>query len=249
MALATVIIFVPGAWHSPDCFNTVIENLEKSGHSTDKVYLASVGPPTHLSDFGGDVEVIRSHILRAVDAGLKVVLVAHSYGGVPSSEAIKGLDYETRQKNSEQGGVVHIFYCCSFLIEEGHSLTSTMGGRDLPWYDITQDRFEVNPSTPVETFYNDMADDASRRAVAQLRPHSYQTFHSKCTYAAWKVVPSTYLYCLKDAAVPISVQRSMVENTARGYPIRTETVDASHSPFFSVPDQVADAIRRVVVEK
>jgi pimeloyl-ACP methyl ester carboxylesterase len=244
---ATAIIFVPGAWHSPDCFNSVIENLEKSGHSTDKVHLASVGPPKHLSDFGNDVEIIRSHIIRAVDAGLKVVLVAHSYGGIPSSEAIKDLDHETRQKNNEPGGVVHLFLCSSFIIDEGHSLSSAFGGQDLPWYSVTHDRLEVNPTTPAETFYNDMSDEASDRAVNQLKPHSYQTFHSKCTYAAWKVVPSTYLYCLKDAAIPISVQRSMVENTAGGYPIRKETVDASHSPFFSVPDQVADAIRRVVV--
>lgn len=248
MAPATVIIFVPGAWHSPDCFNTVIKNLEKSGHSTDKVHLASVGPSKHLSDFSGDVEAIRSHILRAVDAGLKVVVVAHSYGGIPANEAIKGLDYATRQKNGEQGGVVHLFFCCSFIIDEGYSLASAFGGGDLPWYDVSQDRLEAIPSTPAETFYNDMSEEDSRTAVVQLRPHSYQTFHSKCTHAAWKVVPSTYLYCLNDAAIPIFVQRNMVENTAAGYPIRTETVDASHSPFFSMPDEVADAIRRVVAE-
>lgn len=74
--------------------------------------------------------------------------------------------------------------------------------------------------------------------------HSYQTLHSKCTYAAWKKVPSTYLYCLQDAAIPIAIQRMMVEETARGYSFATETVDASHSPFYTVPDKVAEAIQR-----
>lgn len=40
----------------------------------------------------------------------------------------------------------------------------------------------------------------------------------------------------------------MVEETAKGYGVRTETVDASHSPFYSQPDQLTAAIRRAAGE-
>ena len=73
---------------------------------------------------------------------------------------------------------------------------------------------------------------------------NYQTFHSPCTYAAWKHVPSTYLCCRNNAAIPLTVQRMMVEETAKGFGINTETVDASHSPFYSKPDELTAAIRR-----
>ena len=72
--------------------------------------------------------------------------------------------------------------------------------------------------------------------------------HSPCTYAAWRDVPSTYLYCLQDAAIPIEIQKAMVEGTASGTGIKTETVDASHSPFLSKPDEVTAAIRRAAGE-
>lgn len=245
---STTIVFVPGAWHSPDCFDPVVERLNKSGYNTSKVHLPSVGPEKHHLDFSPDVAEIRSHILRAADAGQRVVVVVHSYGGIPANEAIKGLEYDTRQKQNQKGGVVHLFYCCSFVIPEGQSLISAFGGNDLPWFNISDDRLQVMPATPVETFYNDLSDEDASKFVSQLKPHSYQTFHSKCTYAAWKVVPSTYLYCLKDAAIPLEIQKLLVEETAKGYGFNTESVDASHSPFQSKPDEVADAIRRAAGE-
>lgn len=40
------------------------------------------------------------------------------------------------------------------------------------------------------------------------------------------------------------VQEMMVKETARGYEIRTQTVDAGHSPFHIKSQECADAIRR-----
>lgn len=73
--------------------------------------------------------------------------------------------------------------------------------------------------------------------------------HSTVTYAVWKHVPSTYLYCLKDAAIPVEVQRMIVEQTGKGYNISTETVDASPSPFLSRSEETAAAIRMAIGER
>lgn len=85
--------------------------------------------------------------------------------------------------------------------------------------------------------------------MAQLVPHAYQTFHAAYTYAAWKDVPSAYLYCTRDQAIPFAVQKLMVEQTGKGYGIRTEILDASHSPFISKPEETALAIRRAAGKK
>lgn len=248
MPASTTVLFVPGAWHSPDCFDEIIQSLEAANYATCKINLPSVNPPTHYLDFAADVAHIRAHIEAAADAGQNVVVVVHSYGSLPSNEAIKGLDIKSRREKGLKGGVTHLFFCCSFIIPEGQSLISAFGGNDLPWFMVSEDRLEVHPATPDEVFYNDCDDAQIKCAVAALRPHSYQTFHSPCTYAAWKDIPSTYLYCLRDAAIPLTVQKMMVEETAKGYGMGTEMVDASHSPFYSQPDQLTAAIRRAAGE-
>ena len=68
-------------------------------------------------------------------------------------------------------------------------------------------------ATPIETFYNGLDTETAEVAVKALRPHSYRTFYSKLTYAAWRHVPSTYLVCTKDMAIPEAVQRLMIDAT------------------------------------
>ncbi|KAI5362053.1 putative alpha/Beta hydrolase [Septoria linicola] len=104
MSSSTTIILVPGAWHKPDCFPPTV-----------LVSLASVGPQEHLKNFNPDVDVIRKHIEAAADAGQDVVVVAHSYGSIPTSEAIKGLDLKSRQAAGKKGGVVHFFFLSAHI--------------------------------------------------------------------------------------------------------------------------------------
>ncbi|GLI81850.1 hypothetical protein PoHVEF18_010242 [Penicillium ochrochloron] len=249
MSEIKTIMFVPGAWHSPDCFDSVIQRLDVANYRSLKIHLPSVNPPIHYRDFGADVTHIRTQIETAIEDERQILVVVHSYGSLPTSEAIQGLDVNTRQKQGLKGGVAHLFFCCSFIIPEGQSLISAFGGNRLPWFTVSEDQLEVQPATPDKIFYNDCNDTQVKDAVASLKPHSYQTFYSPCTYAAWKQIPSTYLYCRRDAAIPISVQKMMVEGTAKGYAIKTEDLDASHSPFFSKPDDLSAAIRRAAGER
>ena len=237
------ILFVPGAWHSSHCFDQVSDILKQTGYPTDFVELPSVGPSKHLANFDPDVEAIRKQVTKAVSGGQDVVIVAHSYGGIPMCEAMKGLATKGPE-SGKQGNVKHLIFCASFVIPEEASLMSTLGGQDLPWFRVTPDKLEIRPDSPEEIFYGDLTPEVTAEAVAKLKPHSYQSMHSPLTYAAWKHVPSTYIYCTQDAAIPIAVQKMMVEQTAKGTGMRTEELDASHSPMLSQPKNVAEAIGR-----
>lgn len=242
------IIIVPGAWHGPEHFHKVTRKLEIAGYPTICVTLKSVGAEEPLKDFWPDVEAIRVAITKAADAGQEIVVVAHSYGGIPSSQAIEAFDINSRKAAGKSGGVVHILYLAAFLLPEGASLDSSVGG-DAPFYDVNAERTLVNVINPEEVFYNDMPEDLVKECVASLRPHSYRCMHSKLQWAPWKHgVPASYLYALKDQAIPIDLQRKMVKDWAKGYPIHTETVDASHSPFHSKVDETVLAIRRAAGE-
>lgn len=242
--MSTTIIFVPGAWHGPEHYSVVGTKLQQAGYDVDFVTHASVGPETHCTSSQADIEVIRQHIRAAVDRGRTVMMVMHPYGGVPTQDAVAGLDYKTRQARGETGGVAHLFFMCSFIIPQGVSLLGAAGGVDPPWWDVSEDKLEVKASNPELVFYNDVPEDLVRSSVASLKPQSYQCFLSPVKVASWQTIPSTYLYCLKDNAIPISVQRMMVEAATREVGFRTETVDTGHSPFHSVPEETVAAIRR-----
>jgi pimeloyl-ACP methyl ester carboxylesterase len=245
---STTIIFVLGAWHSPTCYTKILSPLHSAGYTTSPVHLPTVNPLKPQTDFSSDVQAIRTAINTAAELGQKVVLLVHSYGGIPTSEAVYGLDVASRAKEGLRGGVSHLVYCCSLLIPKGQSLMSAFGGVGLPWWSISPDKTIVNPLTPEEIFYNDMSASETASAISELKPHAYQAFSGIVTHEAWRDVPTTYLFCLQDKAIPMHVQRMLVQEFARGAGIRTETVNASHSPFYSVPGEVVQAIRRAAVE-
>jgi len=239
-----VIVIVPGAWHDPSSFDPVSSRLRAEGYEVAGVNLASVNSTSKPQpDFQADVDVIRAIVKAAITKGKDVVLVMHSYGGIPGAEAIKGL---TKQ-DTGGAGVVHLFFCCAFALPEGVSLKDALpGGKPLDWFVISNDEMIVNPATPTETFYNDMDSKAVAAALKDIRPFSYQSFSSKVSYAGWKHVPSTYLFCEKDMAIPIQAQKGMVESS--GVQWKTEILNTGHSPFISMPEETAKAIRRAAGE-
>jgi pimeloyl-ACP methyl ester carboxylesterase len=247
MSSKPTIVFVPGAWHSPEGFRLVMDQLQAAGYDTKGVTLASVGAETPLKDFGPDVEAIQKVLQPLADEGKDVVLVVHSYGGVIGTEAVRGFAKSDREKEGKNGGVSHLYYCCAFALPEGASLMGGLNNKPLPWFQLNDAEDLVTPATPIETFYNDVSEPD--KYVKMLKPHSYRTFASKLTHVGWKHIPSTYLLCEKDEAIPIQVQKNMVEGAQQaGANMKTEWVDASHSPFISIPEEMAKSIRRAAGE-
>lgn len=127
------IIFVPGAWHSPEVFSTVRTSLETHGYRTLGITLPSVGAEPPLKTWGPDVDAIRSAIQKAVDeeGGRDVVLAVHSYGGLPASEACKGFGKADREKSGRKGGVVRLVYICAALVDVGACMVDLSTAGDL----------------------------------------------------------------------------------------------------------------------
>ncbi|KAK5273220.1 hypothetical protein LTR96_002852 [Exophiala xenobiotica] len=247
MSNKPVIIFVPGAWHPPSCFQPVMDRLEAAGYETHGVSLPSVGAPPEqqLQTIKPDVEAIQDIVRPIVtDQGKDVLLVFHSYGGVVGGESVQGLEKASREKEGKRGGISHLYYCCAFALPEGVSLMDALQGKNLPWFRVSEDQQIVTAADPDKIFYNDLPEPAKYTSMPST--HSYQTFHSKVTYPAWKYVPSTYLFCERDMAIPLHAQKGMVENS--GVQWRVDALDASHSPFLSMPDETAHSIRRAAGE-
>lgn len=128
-------VLVPGAWHSPSHFSHLIARLHEAGYPTVSLNLPSIDSeePKKI-EAATDVAFVREEMLLPLLEDEKdVVLVMHSYGGLPGGAAAKGLSKSERESQGLPGGVIGLVFLAAFLAREGDSLVSALGGRLDPW--------------------------------------------------------------------------------------------------------------------
>ena len=218
------LLLVHGAWHTSWCWQPLIAEL--SGVDVVTVDLPSSGTdPQTLGDLTADAAVVRD-ALAGIDG--PVVLVGHSYGGLPITEAA-----------TAELGVAHLVYLCAFQLDAGDSLVASLGGEVPPWQEIHETHVRV--TTPVLVFYNGVAPELTEQAVARLQLQSTRALTQPLSRAAWRDLPSTYIVCEQDQAIPMFAQEAM--SARAGTVLR---LDAGHSPFLSQPAELAAVLRKVL---
>jgi pimeloyl-ACP methyl ester carboxylesterase len=220
------LVLVHGAWHGPWAWDAVIQELPDLAIRT--VTLPSVGhDPATLGDMHADAAAVRETV-TAIEG--PVVVVAHSYGGVPTTEGLAGVSQVSR-----------LVYLASFQLDVGESLFGAAGGERAEWWDVHEAEGYFDPLRPAEVFYGDVDEATVRSSIARLGHHSWPAITQPVTRAAWHTVPSTYVVCEKDAAIPLVAQEAMAQRA--GQVLRLPT---SHSPFLSRPADVASILRAEV---
>jgi hypothetical protein len=134
MAAKPVLIFTPGAWHTPEFFSEVFSKLKPLGYRCIGYPLLAVGHEPAVKDLRPDIDAIHKLVSDEADAGNDIVLVSHSWSGIVVSGALDGLGKAERQKEGKEGGVVRIAYIASFVPAEGISLITAFGGTPPEWY-------------------------------------------------------------------------------------------------------------------
>ena len=128
------ILFVHGSWHTPAHFAPIVSLFSEAGFPTSCPRQPSVGhaPPLPLS---ADVECIQDELVHYIEEyGKEIIVVAHSYSGVITIQAIEErFAKRSYEFDGKRGGVVGILYMCAFLLEAGQSLAGAFGG-SLPPY-------------------------------------------------------------------------------------------------------------------
>ncbi|KAF5010877.1 hypothetical protein FDECE_2984 [Fusarium decemcellulare] len=238
-----VLVLAPGAWHTPHAYHKIIPRLEEKGFTCDTISFPSVFANPPPQDLNADIQAVRNVITPYVDEGRDVVIVVHSWSGAVINSALKGLDKATRLEEGKIGGVSKLIFIAAFLVPEGVSVFDAVGGEVPSLWNTKGDIIYAND--PVTTFYNDLDPDEAQYYTSLLKPHAKATKYTKTTGEAWKHIPSVYLICDNDNAIPPFAQKGMV-NIAQdeGANMKTERINTSHSPFLSKPDEVSDFIIR-----
>jgi hypothetical protein len=105
-----------------------------------------------------------------------------------------------------------------------------------------QFRLDVSKPDAVKlALYNDCKENDVRTAIARLRPEPMSPSLEKLRLSPGRFgrVDKAYIFCSRDNATTPNRQR----NHAAVWPLRkTITLDASHSPFISMPSRLAQAL-------
>lgn len=212
------VLLVHGGWHGSWAFDLVVDLLAARGITARTVDLPSSG-----SSAGRDADIAVVRASLAAHAAPTVV-AGHSYGGAVISDACAGAP-----------NVVGLAYLCAFVPDRGEPMLEVLP----PWIEVDAPAGVCRPLTPERVFYADVEPALAARAIARLVPHSLASVLVPQTAAAWRELPSSYLLCERDQALPLSAQEALAERTGT-----VERVPAGHSPFLSHPAELAGFLAR-----
>ena len=226
-------LLVHGSWHGAWCWEKLAPRLRERGHD-----VAAIDLPAHGRDrsspwfvtLGGYAKRVRE---AARERPEKPILVGHSMGGMVITRAAR----ETPQCFAS------LVYLCAFAPFPGDSvvrLATSDAGSLIPANAVLCPGGIRYPDDKTRTtFYGQCSDDDVARATARLRPDPVIPLLQRMPAGEFPSLPRGYIECTEDRAVSIGLQRRMTERLSFD---RIISLASDHSPFLSMPDELADAL-------
>ncbi len=230
----STFVLVHGGWSGGWTWEKVVPLLEEAGHEVEAPDL-----PGHGEDRTPIPEVsfqsYADRISGVLDAQTEpVVLVGHSSGGSVISQAAE----------QRPDKVKMLVYLAAFLLRDGEVLLSVAANDTesliLPNLVMSEDGSSATIREDVirEGLLADCSDEDVKRAKSRFVPQALAPFATPITVTEdnFGRVPRVYIETLQDRAVSPSFQKEMYERLPCQKVI---SMDTSHSPFFSAPEELA----------
>ena len=233
-------VLIHGSWHGAWCWYKITPRLEAAGH---KVVVPDM--PSHGRDWRPPGPVTMQDYVDTITKILDqedepVVLVAHSRNGVVITQAAEERPEKIRT----------LVYLAALLLPSGvrawdwddrdsllrpHMVSNEQEGWDM----IRRDRQVFR-----EALYADCSDEEIALAYALLTPEptgpmSPTNTPVRPTPEHFGRVPRVYIELTQDLAISWSLQKRMYTATPCA---RVLSIEASHSAYFSQPDELTDKI-------
>lgn len=227
-------VLVHGAWHGAWCWENIVPRLEAEGHA-----VVAVDLPGHGDDHSPVSEMTLENNARTIADAVssfdgKVVLVAHSMGGMSATQAAELVPDRLER----------IVYVTAFVPANGQSLPDLAaddpGTLVLP--NLIPDEASGTATIAADAlgpaFYGRCSEDDTARAIARLVPESLAAVGGAVSITDERngSLPRAYIECTGDQAISIRRQREM--HAARPCePVLT--LETDHSPFYSAVDELS----------
>ncbi|KAK0516644.1 hypothetical protein JMJ35_001247 [Cladonia borealis] len=240
------VLIVPGGCHVPIHYEPLTKVLSSHGFPSVALRLPTAGASPPDKDLHDDISYISSKLEELVEKeGKEVIVIVHSYGGTPGPSAARPYVKKERAQQDKKGGVIGLLYISSWGVPSGKSTMETIEELNIDWMKIEGPT--GFPSDGARVFYNDVPPADADFYASKLVTHCWGSMTQPLTADCLNgVVPSVYLICENDNALPVSMQEQLAKNIGEGCNI--ERCSAGHSPFISQPEVVAKIIRRLAGE-
>lgn len=232
----TRFVLVHGAFHGGWCWDEVADRLRASGHQVHAPDLPGApGEGTPHEDVTLDAAV--RTVTDLLDAGSEpAVLVGHSNGGVVITQAAAERPDKVRR----------LVYLAAFRPVDGERLLD-LTSRPEGAGDGVQANVRVegpsaffDPAKIEEVFAADCAPERIAEVQGRIGPQPLSMFATPVRLGGAEAHPTTYVVCTEDGAIPVALQRLMARRDAA----TVVELDASHSPYYSLPDEVVEILLR-----
>ncbi|MFD4027143.1 alpha/beta fold hydrolase [Streptomyces sp. NPDC058576] len=222
----TQFVLVAGAWLGSWAWRDVEPDLRAAGHGVHPLTLSG------LSDKRGVAAGQQTHVQDVVDEverrGLRdVVLVGHSYSGIPVGQAAERIGDR----------LAHVVFVDSSVPADGESFVSGWpdGRAGVEAAIAASGGFWPSP-TAADCAGQGLTEEQIARFVGGSTPHPGATLTEPAVLARpLSLLPATYVKCLLDWPEP----GPEVAELLTGERWRLVTMDTGHWPMFSQPRELA----------
>ncbi|CEI61782.1 hypothetical protein FVEN_g2843 [Fusarium venenatum] len=234
------LVFVPGAWHTPEYWGKVKSAMEAQDYKCIPVTLPTTQSTSTSVNFSTDVNAVREAIMTETAQDQDVVILAHSYGGAVGASTIKGLSRKNAEDNKGNGHVIGLFMVGTGFVASGISFLDAVGGKPPPLWAAD---YETNTMPlqldPVEMLYHDLPEEEAKYWVGKLTDQALTSVTDgyEVSYEGWKDVPVWYIMTAEDKNLPLEVQKMFAQSAEKaGADLVVREIASGHSPMLSKPD-------------
>lgn len=238
----STFLLIHGACHGAWCWSKVVPLLEAAGHRAIALDLPGHGedrtPASQVT-----LETYANRVCEVVrEQPEPVVLVGHSMAGVVITQTAELCPESIRS----------LAYVCAFLPANGES-SVTLNSQD------TESMLNPNTTAPLgdsavefkkelakEALYGKCSNQDVAFVLVHLSPQPAAPLVTpvQTTPARFGRVPRDYIECTEDRIITIMLQRKMRQQQ----PCRkVVTLDTDHSPFYSAPQALVNALVSLLV--
>ncbi len=145
------ILFFPGSFVLVSLYQPIFDAVSEAGYEIKGIHPPSVGPSSRQGRDGpapsmyDDATVIAQEAEKLADQGKDVIIIAHSYGGVPVSQSPRGLGKLERKAQGKPGGVVRLAYMTCLVPAIGKSARDVLSS--MPEAKPVPTSIDVNKSS------------------------------------------------------------------------------------------------------
>jgi pimeloyl-ACP methyl ester carboxylesterase len=228
-------VLVHGAWHGGWCWKRTADRLRSAGHTVFTPTLTGLGERRHLLSKDITFETVIQDVAGVIESEdlTDVVLVGHSWGGIPVSGVADRMP----------GKIKQIIFLDSLLVQPGktglESLPAELAASRIKAAAETSDGVSL-PVPPAITFGVSDPGDAEW-IMSHLTPHPFGTFTSVLNIKGpiGNNLPCTYIGCVNPAYPAVSGTREWAKEQ-KG--IRYIEMNTGHDAMIMSPDDLTSLL-------